>query len=284
MSTNKKTVGFVGWRGMVGSVLMNRISQSNDFNKINPVFFTTSQQGQKAYIDGSNHLLEDAFDLKTLSSMDIIVTCQGSEYSQDILPKLRSVNWQGFWIDAASKYRMDDNSLIVLDPVNLSNIHQAIDNGIKNFIGGNCTVSLMMLAIHGLLKAQLIKSVSVMSYQAVSGSGARAMSELLEQSQAMSKNSNTKDALELEKIARSQIKEDSFSCSQFMAPMAFNLIPFIDTLLENGQSREEYKAQAELNKILKSQEIIPIDGICVRVPVLRAHSQALTIELKKNVV
>ena len=282
MSTNKKTVGFVGWRGMVGSVLMSRMSQSNDFDKINPMFFTTSQQGQKAYINNSNHLLEDAFDVKKLLCMDIIVTCQGSEYSQDILPKLRSENWQGFWIDAASEYRMDDNSLIVLDPINLANIHESIDNGIKNFIGGNCTVSLMMLAIDGLLKAQLVESISVMSYQAVSGSGARAMTELLEQSHAMSKNFNTKDALKLEKTARLQTKEDSFPCSQFMAPMAFNLIPFIDAPLENGQSKEEYKAQSELNKILKSKEIIPVDGICVRVPVLRAHSQALTIQLKKE--
>ena len=282
MSNNKKTVGFIGWRGMVGSVLISRMSQSNDFDKINPLFFTTSQQGQEANIDGIKHLLEDAFDIKKLASMDILVTCQGSEYSQDILPKLRANNWQGFWIDAASNYRMDDNSIIVLDPLNLSNFHQAIDNGIKNFIGGNCTVSLMMLAIHGLLKAQLVESISVMSYQAVSGSGARAMSELLEQSQIMSNDVNTKDALILEKDVRSQIKKDSFPCSQFMSPMAFNLIPFIDTLLENGQSREEYKAQAELNKILNSKETILIDGICVRVPVLRAHSQALTIHLKEE--
>ncbi|QLE79048.1 aspartate-semialdehyde dehydrogenase [Francisella sp. Scap27] len=282
MTKNKKTVGFIGWRGMVGSVLMNRMAQSNDFEKITPLFFTTSQQGQEAEINGNKHLLEDAYDVKKLAEMDIVVTCQGSEYSQKILPELRANNWQGFWIDAASNYRMDDNCIIALDPINLSNIQQAINNGVKNFIGGNCTVSLMMLAIHGLLKAQLIESISVMSYQAVSGSGARAMSELLEQSKVMSENLNTKDALELEKNVRTQTENDDFPCTQFMAPMAFNLIPFIDTLLENGQSREEYKAQAELNKILNSKEIIPIDGICVRVPVLRAHSQALTIHLKEE--
>ena len=282
MNTNKKIVGFVGWRGMVGSVLMSRMVESKDFEKIEPVFFTTSQRGQKVTINNSEYLLEDAFDTDKLSAMDIIVTCQGSEYSEEILPKLRAKGWSGFWIDAASKYRMSDDSVIVLDPINMGNIQQSMDSGVKNFIGGNCTVSLMMLAIDGLLKADLVENISVMSYQAVSGAGARAMNELVQQSQIMSEDLTAKDALSLENNIRQKTQNESFPCTQFAAPMAFNLIPFIDSPLENGQSREEYKAQAELNKILKTNETIPVDGICVRVPVLRAHSQALTIQLKKE--
>ncbi len=282
MTNTQKKVGFIGWRGMVGSVLMTRMHQCKDFEEIAPIFFSTSQQGQEANINGSIYSLQDAYNIKQLMALDIIVTCQGSAYSQDILPKLRANNWQGFWIDAASNYRMDSESIIVLDPINLANIHNAINNDIKNFIGGNCTVSLMMLAIHGLLKSDLIESISVMSYQAVSGAGARAMAELLEQSQIMSKDLNIKDTIVLETNIRSKTTENSFPCSQFAVPMAFNLIPFIDTLLENGQSKEEYKAQAELNKILSSEKIIPVDGICVRIPVLRAHSQALTIHLKEE--
>ncbi|AJC48642.1 aspartate-semialdehyde dehydrogenase [Allofrancisella guangzhouensis] len=281
---NKKIVGFVGWRGMVGSVLIDRIINANDFNNFEAVFFTTSQLGEVTKINNKEYVLEDSFNLKELFKVDILVTCQGSEYSQEILPKLRAQGWQGFWIDAASKYRMADDSIIVLDPINMTNIQQAIKDGIRNFIGGNCTVSLMMLAIDGLLKDNLIESISVMSYQAVSGAGARAMVELLDQSRLMSKNLDIEasDSLTLEKKIRLQTQAENFPCSQFIAPMAFNLIPFIDTLLENGQSREEYKAQAELNKILATRETIAVDGICVRVPVLRAHSQALTIKLKKQ--
>jgi aspartate-semialdehyde dehydrogenase len=278
---NKKTVGFVGWRGMVGSVLVDRMIKSNDFEKLNATFFTTSQLGQTATIANKDYLLKDAFNLDEIMSLDILVTCQGSEYSEQVLPKLREKGWQGFWIDAASKYRMADDSVIVLDPINMANIEKAISNGVKNFIGGNCTVSLMMLAIDGLLKADLVENISVMSYQAVSGAGARAMNELLEQSRIMSKVEDS-DSLALEEKLRLQTQAKDFPCSAFAAPMAFNLLPFIDSLLENGQTREEYKAQAELNKILATQKKIPVDGICVRVPVLRAHSQALTIELKKQ--
>lgn len=273
-----KKVGIVGYRGMVGSVLMQRMQEFGDFDKISASFFSTSQASQTATINNTEYLLEDAYDYKKLAELDIIMTCQGSEYSEQVLPELRKNGWQGYWIDAASKYRMSDDSVIVLDPVNMKNIKTALDNGVKNFIGGNCTVSLLIMAINGLLQKQMVKSISVMSYQAVSGSGSRALTELLEQSRVISQD--IKEPLSFSKKSVGEIlANNSLDNSALAAPIGYNLIPFIDSLLDNGQTKEENKAYTELNKILDTAEKINIDGICVRVPVLRAHSQALTIEL-----
>ncbi|QIV93935.1 aspartate-semialdehyde dehydrogenase [Allofrancisella frigidaquae] len=274
-----KQVGFIGWRGMVGSTLVRRMLEEGDFNSIKTVFFSTSLYGQKApEINNLARTIENAYDLGKLLDMDIIVTCQGSEYTQKILHKLNQKGWQGFWLDAASEKRMNDDSTIVLDPVNYEVIYESIEQGIKNFIGGNCTVSLMMLGIHGLIKSNLIRSISSMSYQAVSGSGAKAINELIQQSNLIIKS--IKDPKELSFYET--VNQKGFPCSEYFAPIAFNLIPFIDSKLENGQSREEWKAQAELNKILNRNKPILVDGICVRVPVFRAHSQALTIELERE--
>ena len=279
----KKCVGFIGWRGMVGSVLMQRMTRQKDFNRLQAFFFTTSQKGQSvSIVDNQSMRLEDAYDLDALIQMEIIVTCQGSDYSRLILPKLRARGWQGFWIDAASHYRMDEDSLIVLDPINNIQINQALDQGIKNFIGGNCTVSLMMLAVQGLLQESLVDWISVMSYQAVSGAGAKAMMELVAQMNLAGNTLTMDECLLIEQNIRNKVHEPNFPCDQFMAPMAYNVLPFIDAPLDNGQSKEEWKAQAEMNKILGSTNKIAVDGICVRVPVLRAHSQALTIRLTKS--
>ncbi len=281
----KKQVGFIGWRGMVGSVLIQRMTQEQDFNRFNSVFFSTSQKGQIApEVINGNAILQDAYDMKLLTEMNVLVTCQGSEYSQRVLPQLRKLGWKGFWIDAASYYRMEQESMIVLDPINRKKIDAALNSGIKNYIGSNCTVSLMMLAIQGLINADLINWISVMSYQAVSGAGANAMQELLQQTAILDRDVvATGDILETEKAIRLKSQSEAFPCMNFMTAMAFNVLPFIDTVLPNGQSKEEWKIQAELNKILTRADLIAIDGICVRVPVLRAHSQALTIELKKTV-
>ena len=281
-----RKLGIVGWRGMVGSVLIKRMQDNDDFAKVNTTLFTTSQLGQVApQVQNEQSLLQDAYDIDVLAEMDIIITCQGSEYSQHVLPQLRKVGWQGYWIDAASHYRMDEHSIIILDPINASMIKQSLDRGIKNFIGGNCTVSLLMLALHGLLREDLIKWISVMSYQAVSGAGAKAMQELLAQTKFLQNNDlNSGDILVDESYMCQRSQQSHFPCSAFMAPMAFNVLPWIDSAMENGQTKEEWKAQVELNNILAtSQTPVIVDGICVRVPTLRAHSQAVTIELKQDI-
>ena len=279
----KKQIGFVGWRGMVGSVLLERMHKNNDFEQLNAVFFSTSQKGQNANIAGVGLCeLEDAYAIDILMQMDIIVTCQGSDYTAEILPKLRAKGWQGYWIDAASHLRMQEDSMIVLDPINGVQIAKALDRGVKNFAGGNCTVSLMMLAIQGLLQEDLIHWISVMSYQAVSGAGAKAMLELVKQ-MSLAGNVDITDSLKLEREIHAKVSASGFPCTEFLTPMAYNILPFIDAPLANGQSKEEWKAQAEMNKILSTDKILPVDGICVRVPVLRAHSQALTIELNQSI-
>lgn len=278
-----KQVGFIGWRGMVGSVLMQQMHENNDFEQLNAVFFSVSQKGQSVNIVGFGlSVLADAYGIDALIQMEIIVTCQGSDYSAEILPKLRSNGWKGYWIDSASHLRMNNNSVIVLDPINGDFIQKALDKGIKDFVGGNCTVSLMMLAIQGLLQEDLINWISVMSYQAVSGAGAKAMIELVKQ-MSLAGSSNVIDSLKLEREIHSKVNAMDFPCAEFLAPMAYNILPFIDMSLANGQSKEEWKVQAEMNKILGRKHILPVDGICVRVPVLRAHSQALTIELRQSI-
>jgi len=286
-----KRVGLVGWRGMVGSVLMQRMQEENDFAKFEPVFFSTSQTGQPGPNIGKDVPdLKDAKDLDALQSMDIIVSCQGGDYTKEIYPALRAAGWQGYWIDAASSLRMEKNSVIVLDPVNLPVIEEAIANGAKDFIGGNCTVSLMLMAIGGLFKENLVEWVSPMTYQAASGSGARNMRELIQQMGSLrdavaDKLDDPASAiLDIDKTVTETMRGESFPTDHFGVPLAGSLIPWIDTKLDSGQSREEWKAEAETNKILGlSNQPIPIDGICVRIGAMRSHSQALTIKLKKDV-
>jgi len=287
-----KRVGFVGWRGVVGSVLMQRMLEENDFAKINePVFYTTSQVGLAGPDIGKDiPALQDATDLDSLKSMDVIVTCQGGDYTSNVYADLRSGGWKGFWIDAASTLRMHDHTVIVLDPVNRSVIDNALVAGKKDFIGGNCTVSLMMLAMAGLFEHNLIDWISVMTYQAASGGGAKHMRELI--SQMGSIHSSVADLLddpgsailEIDHKVNQQLNSSEYPRDRFGVPLAGSLIPWIDAQLENGQSREEWKGGVEANKILgNSHNTIPIDGICVRIGAMRSHSQALTVKLKRDV-
>jgi aspartate-semialdehyde dehydrogenase len=285
-------VGFVGWRGMVGSVLMDRMIAENDFASIDKaVFFSTSQAGQAGpNIGRETSLLEDANNIEKLAEMDVIITCQGGDYTNQVNPELRKNGWKGFWIDAASSLRMAEDSIIVLDPVNRDVIDQALHAGVKDYIGGNCTVSLMMMGMAGLLKHDLVEWMSVMSYQAASGGGAKHMRELLNQMGSL--HSCVADnllnpgsaILEIDRKVTEQFTSDQYPVDQFGVPLAGSLIPWIDAELENGQSREEWKAGVETNKILDRQDNqIAIDGICVRVGAMRCHSQALTVKLKRDV-
>lgn len=285
-----KTVGFVGWRGMVGSVLMERMQEENDFADIKPVFFTTSNVGgQGPNIAANIEPLKDAKSIDELKAMDVIISCQGGDYTKAVFADLRQSGWQGYWIDAASSLRMADDALIVLDPVNMDVIKNGIDQGVKNFIGGNCTVSLMLMGLGGLFKAGLVEWVSAMTYQAASGAGAKNMRELIQQMGVIRDSvadelANPAGAiLELEAKVAQTMRSQTFPVDHFGAPLAGSLLPFIDTQLDNGQSREEWKGQAETNKILGSAQPIAIDGSCVRIGAMRCHSQALTIKLKKDV-
>lgn len=285
-----KNVGFIGWRGMVGSVLMQRMIQEHDFDSINAIFFSTSQVGQDApSFIGKTGILHDANDLDALKALDIIVTCQGGDYTSDIYPKLRSAGWQGYWIDAASTLRMQDEAIIILDPVNRTNIDNALNKGIKTFVGGNCTVSLMLMSLGGLFAADLVDWVSVSTYQAASGGGARHMRELLTQmgmlhADVAKELANPHSSiLDIEQKVTAKMRDGSLPTDNFGVPLAGSLIPWIDKQLDNGQSREEWKGQAETNKILGSSNIIPVDGLCVRVGALRCHSQAFTIKLKQDI-
>jgi aspartate-semialdehyde dehydrogenase len=286
-----KRVGFIGWRGMVGSVLMQRMREQNDFANIDePVFFTTSQTGQQGPEIGKEiPPLLDASDLDELKSMDIIVTCQGGDYTSRVYADLRASGWQGYWIDAASTLRMADQSVIVLDPVNRPVIDRALASGKKDFIGGNCTVSLMMLAMSGLFEYDMVEWMSVMTYQAASGGGARHMRELLSQMGSIhaSVEALLQDPgsaiLEIDHLVSEQLRSQALPTDQFGVALAGSLIPWIDAQLGNGQSKEEWKAGAEANKILGNAGApIAIDGICVRIGAMRCHSQALTIKLKRD--
>ena len=284
-------VGFVGWRGMVGSVLMGRMREENDFADISePVFFTTSQTGQDGPDVGKGvQPLLDATDIEALSSMDAIVTCQGGGYTKGVYPKLRASGWNGYWIDAASALRMEPHSVIILDPVNLDVIRDALSAGKRDYIGGNCTVSLMSMAVGGLFRKDLVEWVSAMTYQAASGAGAKNMRELISQMGAL--NAGSADLLadpasailEIDRKVTDTMRGGDFPKDQFGVPLAGSLIPWIDTPLENGQSREEWKALVETNKILgREDRPVPIDGTCVRVGAMRCHSQGLTIKLKRD--
>ncbi len=284
-------VGLVGWRGMVGSVLMQRMMEENDFALIEPQFFTTSQAGAAAPNVGKDSpALKNANDIVELAKMDVIMTCQGGEYTSDIFPKLRAAGWQGHWIDAASTLRMEADAVIILDPVNMHVIKDALDKGGKNWVGGNCTVSLMLMALNGLFKADLVEWVTSMTYQAASGAGAQNMRELLNQmgeahfaaSKMLADPASA--ILDIDRTIAGTLRDGNFPTANFGVPLAGSLIPWIDKDLGNGMSKEEWKGGVETNKILgRSQNPIPIDGLCVRIGAMRCHSQALTIKLTKNV-
>jgi len=284
-----KKLGLVGWRGMVGSVLMQRMREENDFAMVEPVFFTTSNIGGKGPQEASGPL-KDAKSIDDLKAMDIIITCQGGDYTTEIFPKLRAAGWNGHWIDAASTLRMKDDAVIILDPVNHDVITQALAKGGRNWIGGNCTVSLMLIALGGLFKAGLIDWMTSMTYQAASGAGAQNMRELLAQmgeAHRVAKNLLDDPAsaiLEIDREVAGILRDEKFPTSNFGVPLAGSLIPWIDKDLGNGQSREEWKGQAETNKILgRDGNPVPVDGLCVRIGAMRCHSQALTIKLKRDV-
>lgn len=289
-------LGMVGWRGMVGSVLMGRMREENDFARVSKtIFFSTSAAGGKApEVPGAEPVLADANDLTRLAECDVIISCQGGDYTKSVHPSLREAGWDGYWIDAASSLRMEKNAVIILDPVNLHVIKESLDKGIRDYIGGNCTVSLMLLALDGLIKADLVEWVSSMTYQAASGAGAQNMRELLSQmgylNHAVSNElSDPRSAiLDIDSKVTAAFNGADFPKAAFGAPLAGSLIPWIDKDLGNGQSREEWKGGAEANKILGlppqgEPGSMIVEGLCVRVGSMRCHSQALTIKLKKDV-
>jgi len=282
-------VGFVGWRGMVGSVLMERMLEEKDFDLIEPEFFTTSNVGGVGPDVGKEiPALKDAYDLDALKSLDAIVSCQGGDYTGKVFADLRASGWSGYWIDAASSLRMNDDAVIILDPVNDAVIRDGLASGVKNYVGGNCTVSLMLMGLGGLFNAGLVEWVSAMTYQAASGAGAQNMRELITQMGQIRDGvagelANPASAiLDIDRKVAAQMR-DGLTIDKFGAPLAGSLLPYIDSQLDNGQSREEWKAEAETNKILRSTSAIPIDGVCVRIGAMRCHSQALTIKLNKDI-
>lgn len=287
-----RRVGLVGWRGMVGSVLMQRMQEEKDFSLIDPVFFSTSQVGGKGPDIGKDvPVLKDARNIDELKQMDAIISCQGGDYTNEIFPKLRQAGWNGYWIDAASSLRMEKDAVIILDPVNMPVIKQALRDGIKNYVGGNCTVSLMLMALGGLFNNDLVEWVTSMTYQAASGAGAQNMRELLTQMGEANLAAKTLLAdphsaiLDIDREVAGILRDEKFPKAQFGVPLAGSLIPWIDKDFGNGQSKEEWKGGVETNKILGRTEAntIPVDGLCVRIGAMRCHSQALTIKLKKDV-
>ena len=283
-------VGFVGWRGMVGSVLMNRMRENGDFSDFESVFFSTSQVGEKAPPEASELLLQDAMSIEVLRSCDVIVSCQGGDYTTAVYDNLRFSGWSGYWLDAASSLRLRSDSIIVLDPVNRDLIDLALSNGQKNFIGGNCTVSLMLMAIGSLIREGWVDWVTAMTYQAASGAGANNMRELLMQMGYLKSvieielTQPSSAILDIDRKVTEALKSDELQQKYFGYPLAGSLLPWIDTAMANGQSREEWKAMVESNKILGlSKRPVLIDGTCVRVGAMRCHSQALTIKLNRDV-
>ena len=283
--------GLIGWRGMVGSVLVQRMREERDFDIIDPVFFSTSQAGVDAPAIGKRApAVKDAKDLRQLAECDVLMCCQGSDYTSDLHPKLRQAGWNGYWIDAANVLRMSSDSVIILDPVNGAEIERALDNGVRDYIGGNCTISLMLMAMAGLFRAGLVEWVTAMTYQAASGAGAKNMRELAAQMGAThaSVASFLTDAdssiLDIDRTITETMRSERFPVQNFGHPLAGSLLPWIDKDLGNGQSKEEAKAMAEGNKILGRQSNpIPMDGLCVRIGSMRCHSQALTVKLRTDV-
>jgi aspartate-semialdehyde dehydrogenase len=284
-------VGIIGWRGMVGSVLLERMRAERDFDLIEPVFFSTSQAGAASPdIGRGTRPVQDAHDLAALQRLPMIISTQGGDYTQAVHGPLRQAGWQGYWIDAASTLRMTDSAVIVLDPVNLPVMRAARERGVMDFIGGNCTVSLMLMAVCGLLRAGLVEWITAMTYQSASGAGAQNMREMLEQMGALHGAAAALLAepasaiLDIDRAVSEAFRRRDFPKTQFGAPLAASLIPWIDKDLGNGQSREEWKAGAESNKIMGTEaQPVPVEGICVRVSAMRCHSQALTIKLKRAV-
>ena len=294
-----KQVGIIGWRGMVGSVLLDRMREEKDFEHVTPTFFSTSQVGAAAPDLGcaasaqdakSAHAkVHDANDIAALAKLPMLISAQGGDYTEDIHPRLRAAGWQGYWIDAASTLRMRENAVIVLDPVNLPVMQSATTAGVKDFIGGNCTVSLMLMAVGGLLRAGAVDWITAMTYQSASGAGAKHMRELLGQMGALHRSASSllrdpaSGILDIDRAVSAALESPEFPRAQFGVPLAASLIPWIDKDLGTGQSREEWKAGAEANKILGTEaHPIPMEGICVRVSAMRCHSQALTIKLKQD--
>jgi len=284
-------VGLIGWRGMVGSVLVQRMREEHDFDLIDPVFFSTSQAGSSGPEIGKHvGAVKDAKELRDLAAMDVLISCQGGDYTTEIYPKLRAAGWNGYWIDAASTLRMADDAVLILDPVNRNVIDRAIDQGVRNYIGPNCTVSLMLMAMTGLFREGLVEWVTAMTYQAASGAGAQNMRELAGQMGAThaavaallaDRNSSI---LDIDRTIAQTMRGASYPTKHFGYPLAGSVLPWIADDLGNGQSKEEWKAQAEGNKILgRSERPIPLDGLCVRIGAMRCHSQALTIKLTRDV-
>ncbi|MGE5144752.1 MAG: aspartate-semialdehyde dehydrogenase [Acidobacteriota bacterium] len=285
-------VGFVGWRGMVGSVLMQRMLEENDFAFIEPTFFTTSNVGGTGpAIGGRAAQLEDAQDIEALEASDVILTCQGGDYTSDVYPRLRTAGWTGYWIDAAKTLRMQDDAVIILDPVNRPVIDAALERGVRNYIGGNCTVSLMMMALAGLLREDLVEWMTCMTYQAASGAGAQTMRELLRQMGAAHGAAKrlledpASAILDIDREVASALRSERLPRENTGVPLAGSLIPWIDRDLGNGMSLEEWKGGAETNKILgrRPADAIPVESLCVRIGAMRCHSQALTIKLRRDV-
>ena len=287
------SVGFVGWRGMVGSVLMKRMLEETDFNDISPVFFTTSNVGGEApTFDGTLEpsALKDAYDLNELRQHKIIVTAQGGDYTKEVHPKLRESGWEGLWIDAASALRMNDDAIIVLDPINRDVIDRGLESGVKDFIGGNCTVSCLLMGLGGLFKQGLVEWTTSMTYQAASGGGARHMREVLGQFRDLGNevsaelNDPAAAILEIDRKVLAKQRSGELDTAQFGVPLSGSLIPWIDSDLGNGQSREEWKSDAETNKILglEGDNRVIMDGLCVRIAAMRSHSQALTMKLTED--
>lgn len=280
-------VGMIGWRGMVGSVLMQRMREENDFAGIEPVFFSTSNAGGAAPREaGDGVALKDANNLPALAACDVLISCQGGEYTLEMYGPLRNSGWKGFWIDAASTLRMSDEAVIVLDPVNADVIRDGLAHGLRTFAGGNCTVSLMLMAVSGLFKARLVEWMTTMTYQAASGAGAAEVLELVKQMDCLTdpmRATPSENALEVDRMVLEAQRASSLPTREFGVPLAASLIPWVDREMPGGQTREEWKGMAETNKILGLEPPVPVDGICVRVGTMRCHSQALCIKLRKDV-
>lgn len=282
--------GIVGWRGMVGSVLVQRMREEHDFDHIEPVFFSTSAAGGKGPAVGKDvGPVQNALDLEALKALPVIISCQGGDYTNEVYPKLRQAGWRGYWIDAASALRMKDDAVIILDPVNMPMIKQALGKGVKDYVGGNCTVSLMLMGMAGLFQRGEVEWMTSMTYQAASGAGAANMRELVEQMARIGEDTKrllqdpASAILDIDRAVTESVRGPGMPKSNFGHALAANLLPWIDKDLGNGQSREEWKGQAETNKILGRSEsnAIPVDGVCVRVGAMRCHSQALTIKLRR---
>jgi aspartate-semialdehyde dehydrogenase len=279
-------VGLIGWRGMVGSVLLQRMREEGDFARLEPVFFSTSNVGGAAPKEANGAPLLNASNLKDLAACDVLISCQGGEYTTEVYAPLRKSGWNGYWIDAASTLRMSDDAVIILDPVNADVIQDGLRRGLRTFAGGNCTVSLMLMAVSGLFKAGHVEWMTSMTYQAASGAGAAKMLELVKQMECLTdptRKSPSENALEVDRMVIEAQRAGGLPVAEFGVPLAGSLIPWVDKEMPGGQTKEEWKGLAETNKILGLHPPVPVDGICVRVGTMRCHSQALCIKLKKDI-